>query len=535
MADVFISYASEDRDRVRPLAEALQARGFSVWWDRALAAGDDFSQVIQRELDAAKAVIVVWTASAGGSPWVRDEAARARDFGRLVPVLLDRIEIPLGFGQIHTEDLSAWNGAPQAAQIELLAEALKARVSGAGAAAGAVRAKAKRLTARIRIVSILSATAALVAIAAGLTFILRPQPKPSPAPGVAAQPVDPLAQLLKLVDEGKISGEEAVRLAELLQKQAFADVPAAGGSDKAAAPDAPATAGGALRADLAPEASQAVQTASAGFDDTARAMFAEAAAQLIQDPDPRIRSAVLKAARPRTRADGLQALWSIGAEGGPTSAAIYRACGALMAAVNDPRAREALEAAQRLNPQDKRIWQVLSVAYQRERRPADAAGAALVGQGLDAAAQGNREVASKTLETALPYVEQKPDSKAFVLGQLGDAAAARSDWNAAESRYKEAVRLHSMRKDPGAMGVEVAKLARAVMAQGKQREACRTLRKAREGGATVSDQELDAACNPQTPAPQGETGPLRITPDRPATAPAAPLPSPVPAAPRRPG
>ena len=41
MADVFISYASEDRDRVRPLAEALLSRGFNVWWDRSLSAGQD--------------------------------------------------------------------------------------------------------------------------------------------------------------------------------------------------------------------------------------------------------------------------------------------------------------------------------------------------------------------------------------------------------------------------------------------------------------------------------------------------------------
>ena len=39
MADIFISYASEDRGRVRPLAEALIERGFNVWWDRSLAAG----------------------------------------------------------------------------------------------------------------------------------------------------------------------------------------------------------------------------------------------------------------------------------------------------------------------------------------------------------------------------------------------------------------------------------------------------------------------------------------------------------------
>ena len=505
MADVFISYASEDRDRVRPLAQALQQRGFSVWWDRALAAGDDFAAVIKAELDAAKAVIVVWSRASGASPWVRDEAGRAQESGRLLPILLDPVEIPLGFGQIQTEDLTAWNGAPQAAQIDILVEALKARIAGAPVDASAIAAKRARLGARIRLVSILMAVAACVVIAAGVVFITSTRTSaPASAPVAAAPPVDPLVQLLKLVDEGKISGEEAVRLAELLQKQAFADVPEATVPGAGAAPS--------FAARLSPDASAAVEAASTGFDAAARETFAEAAAQLLQDPDPRVRAAVLTASRPQTRANGMQTLWALAVEGGPTSAAIYRACGALMAAVNDPLARDALEKAQKLNPQDKRIWRMLSVAYAREQRGRDAAGAALVGDGLDAAAQGKREEAARTLESALPYVDQKPDSKAFVLGQLGDAAAARSDWNTAEARYKEAVRLHSLVRDPGAMAVEAAKLARAHLAQGHAREACKTLEKARDAGAVVATQEMDAACRPAATGGVGPPGPLRITP-----------------------
>ncbi|HYD72329.1 MAG TPA: toll/interleukin-1 receptor domain-containing protein, partial [Candidatus Binatia bacterium] len=104
MADVFISYASEDRNRVRPLADALQQRGFKVWWDRSLAAGQDYTAIIERELKTAKAVIVVWTQSSAASTFVRDEAGRARDDGRLVPVMLDRVDLPLGFGAFQAED-----------------------------------------------------------------------------------------------------------------------------------------------------------------------------------------------------------------------------------------------------------------------------------------------------------------------------------------------------------------------------------------------------------------------------------------------
>lgn len=517
MADVFVSYASEDRERVRPLAEALQQRGVSVWWDRALAAGDDYAAVIARELDAAKAVIVVWSATSVASPWVRDEAARARDAGRLVPAMIDAVEIPLGFGQLHTEDLTAWNGAPRAPQIDLLADAVSARIAGGAVDPAAIAAKRARLTSRIRIVSVLGALASVVAIVAGVTTIARtanPPTSTSAAPPAQTQ-VDPLAELLRLVDEGKITGEQAVRLAELLQQQAFSDAAA-----PAPAPASPSTGtGAAARASLAPEAAAAVETASVGFDAAARETYAEAVVQLIQDPDARVRAAVLKASRPQSRDEGLQELLAIAGEDGPAASAIYRASGALLSAIGDPRARDVLENAQRLNPQDKRIWGLLSVVYGRDRRLLDAAGAALVGEGLDAAAQGKRDDAVRTLEIALPFVARDAESKAFVLGQLGDAAAARNDWDVAERRYAEAVRLHGASKDSGALAVEAAKLARAHLAQGEARDACRTLRKAQEAGAAVAEPEMNAACRPASTGGVGPPGPLRITPPTPAADP----------------
>lgn len=33
MTDVFLSYSSKDRERVRPIFEALSAAGFDVFWD----------------------------------------------------------------------------------------------------------------------------------------------------------------------------------------------------------------------------------------------------------------------------------------------------------------------------------------------------------------------------------------------------------------------------------------------------------------------------------------------------------------------
>ena len=85
MTDVFISYANEDRERARDLATALEARGWSVWWDRKIIAGQTFDQVIEHELDTAKCAVVLWSKHSVASEWVRNEAAAAanRESGAL--------------------------------------------------------------------------------------------------------------------------------------------------------------------------------------------------------------------------------------------------------------------------------------------------------------------------------------------------------------------------------------------------------------------------------------------------------------------
>ena len=53
MAEIFISYASENRERARGRAEAFGARGWSVWWDREIPLGKSFDQVIEKALGEA--------------------------------------------------------------------------------------------------------------------------------------------------------------------------------------------------------------------------------------------------------------------------------------------------------------------------------------------------------------------------------------------------------------------------------------------------------------------------------------------------
>lgn len=478
MADVFISYASEDRDRVRPLAEALSSRGLSVWWDRALVAGDDYARVIERELTLAKAVIVAWTHASVESAFVRDEARLALEQGRLVPVTLDRgVKFPLGFGSFHAEDLSSWNGASDAPQVRLIEETVRARLEGRAVDAAAVQ-RQRRTRARIRAVSILGVLAMLMVIAASAYVIVGQDDAREAAP-VTRQ--DQLAQLLDLVAKGQITGDQALELARLLQDDAFAGSAV---TEDVAVTEAPA-ADPALR--------EAPRVARKDALTAARASFADAAATLLQDPDPRVRTAVLKVRDPATRSAALDEMWAIAREGGSSAAAIWRACGSLMLATGDDRAARALENARRLNPQDKALWRMLSFAYAKQERPREAAGAALVASGLDAASSSNWSGAVQRLDSALPLMTDAP-ARGFVLGQMGDAAAASEDWQRAEESYRAALRVHDEQKNIAALSMDSSKLARSQLKQGEMQRACATLESAKQAGAAVTPEEMDAAC-----------------------------------------
>jgi hypothetical protein len=109
MSDIFISYASADREHARVLAEHLAQLGWTVWWDRDIQAGKTFAGVIESEIDRAHCVIVLWSNASVGSRWVRDEANEGLKRDVLVPVLIDPIAPPLGFRSIHAASIVGWN------------------------------------------------------------------------------------------------------------------------------------------------------------------------------------------------------------------------------------------------------------------------------------------------------------------------------------------------------------------------------------------------------------------------------------------
>jgi len=143
MADVFVSYARLDKARVAPLVAALERRGWSVWWDPDITPGEEFDSQIEMQLQAAGAVVVVWTPTSVASRWVRGEAREAADRSILIPVRFEGARLPMDVRAIHTIDLDQWNQDPGSAAFQDLCravEALLARQPPATAAVAEARA-----------------------------------------------------------------------------------------------------------------------------------------------------------------------------------------------------------------------------------------------------------------------------------------------------------------------------------------------------------------------------------------------------------
>ncbi len=114
------------------LVEALEAEGLDLWWDVQIEGGADWRHRIQERLEAAGCVIVVWSALSAGleGRFVQDEASRASRRGVLLPVMIDRVEPPLGFGQHQTLPLLDWRGDRNDPQFRELLEAVRAILAG---------------------------------------------------------------------------------------------------------------------------------------------------------------------------------------------------------------------------------------------------------------------------------------------------------------------------------------------------------------------------------------------------------------------
>jgi adenylate cyclase len=110
MAHVFISYARLDEQLACQVADGLRESGFEVWRDDELPAHRPYADVIEERINGASAVVVLWSAEAAKSHWVRAEADTARAALTLVQASIDGTRPPMPFNQIQCADLKAWDG-----------------------------------------------------------------------------------------------------------------------------------------------------------------------------------------------------------------------------------------------------------------------------------------------------------------------------------------------------------------------------------------------------------------------------------------
>src|SRR6185369_1978633 len=110
MAHVFVSYARADEAVAARIAGELREAGYEVWRDDELPAHRAYAEVIEERIKGAAAVLVLWSAEALKSQWVRAEADTALTALTLVQATLDGTLPSMPFNQIQCADLKAWDG-----------------------------------------------------------------------------------------------------------------------------------------------------------------------------------------------------------------------------------------------------------------------------------------------------------------------------------------------------------------------------------------------------------------------------------------
>lgn len=130
MSDVFISYARATERQAAAIADLLRARGVAIWRDDEIPPHRPFGDVIQERLEASKAVLVLWSADATTSHWVRAEAEYARSAGKLVQLTLDGAPLPLPFPQVQCAQMVGWAGDPDHPALARVLASVDALVAG---------------------------------------------------------------------------------------------------------------------------------------------------------------------------------------------------------------------------------------------------------------------------------------------------------------------------------------------------------------------------------------------------------------------
>jgi TolB-like protein len=192
MSDVFVSYKAEDRKRVKPLVEALESDGYSVWWDEQIGGGTAWRQSIEAELNAAKCVIVVWSKRSVGpdGAFVQDEATRAQQRHVYVPVLIDKVHLPLGFGETQALPLTGWRGDRSDLRYRAVLTAVRRNVAGKRRVA---RSPLPRASFDRRTMIVGGTAAAIAVVGAGAWGFLKPGSASAAGDSIAVLPFENLS------------------------------------------------------------------------------------------------------------------------------------------------------------------------------------------------------------------------------------------------------------------------------------------------------------------------------------------------------
>lgn len=130
MSDIFICYSKADRAIATRLGQRLREEGWSVFIDRHIDAGHRWSEEIESQLAAARAVLTLWSSSSLRSRFVLDEAHDAADRGIIFPARIEEVTIPYGFRQFQTPDLIGWDGLGDREEWQRIVAGLRKHLGG---------------------------------------------------------------------------------------------------------------------------------------------------------------------------------------------------------------------------------------------------------------------------------------------------------------------------------------------------------------------------------------------------------------------
>ena len=204
MADIFISYKKEDRSFAELVVAALERQGFSVWWDQDITPRESWDGIIQREAEAAKALVVLWTPRSIASEWVRAEASFGRSRNKLIPLMLEACELPIAFSMVQAANLAGWRGDPDHPEWRRALSWIADQCEKQPVASASPKSTSRRW-------GWIIAAAVLGAGALAIAVMLRPQP---------VQPAGDMAAVPAPLPEGPMGEVEAARRAFLAEPSA---------------------------------------------------------------------------------------------------------------------------------------------------------------------------------------------------------------------------------------------------------------------------------------------------------------------------